>query len=199
MGLVDYTSRYPVGKFQPPAYWYGHFLVALIDDFIACLKFQDSASLNLEMNSIPYGVLNTQKLDRNENDISSNSLETQNTFTLNSQQTNYSRSKPFQKVENLEINCTRNSNDIQQSEYEMNRQTNTASRMPLPPFQQILLKCYKGAQTTISFHPKNISSFDTYKHLLKDLMFSDTSHEVIPSEDSLTFRRVPRDQACQTN
>ena len=82
----------------------------------------------------------------------------------------------------------------------MNRQiTSTASGMSLPPFQLILRKCHKGAQTTISIHPKNISSFDTFKQLQKDLTISDTSHQVRPSEDSLTFQRIPRDQACQTN
>ena len=69
MGLIDYISRHPVGKPQPPAYWDEHFVVAIIDNFLACLEFQDSASLNLEMNSNPYGVPNTQKLDRNENGI----------------------------------------------------------------------------------------------------------------------------------
>ena len=82
----------------------------------------------------------------------------------------------------------------------MNRQiSHSASGMSLPPFQRILRKCHKGAQTTISFHPKNISSFDTYKQLHKDLNFSDTSHQVIPSKDSVTFQPIPVNQACQTD
>ena len=48
------------------------------------------------------------------------------------------------------------------------------------------------------FHPKNISSFDTYKQLHKDLNFSDTSHQVIASKDSVTFQPIPVNQACQT-
>ena len=150
------------------------------------------------MNSNSYGVLNKQKLDRNENGIRSNSLETHNTFTLNIQQPNFSRYQHCQKIQNLEINCNQNYTENQQ--YEINRQiNNNTSGMSLPPFQRSLRKCHKGAQTTISFHPKIISSFETYKHLQKDLTFSDTCHQVIPSEDSLTFQSVPRDQACQTN
>ena len=80
----------------------------------------------------------------------------------------------------------------------MDRQLNTASGMSLPPFKRILRKYYNGTQSTISFHPKNISSFDTFKGLHKDLTFSSTSHQVIPSEDSFTFKRLPKDQACQT-
>ena len=40
MGLIDYFSRHPVGKPQPPAYWDEQLVVALIDDFIACLDFR---------------------------------------------------------------------------------------------------------------------------------------------------------------
>ena len=32
MGLIDYISRHPVGKPQPPTYWDEQFVVALIDD-----------------------------------------------------------------------------------------------------------------------------------------------------------------------
>ena len=91
MGLIDYTSRHPVGKPQPPAYWDEHFVVALIDDFIACLEFQDSANANLEMNSNPNGFLGTQKLNRNENGLASNSHSMQYTFTVNSQLPKFSR------------------------------------------------------------------------------------------------------------
>ena len=58
-------------------------------------------------------------------------------------------------------------------------------------------KCHNGAQTVISFHPKDISSFDTFRDLNQHLTFSDTSHQVIPSEDSLTFTRVANDTVDQ--
>ena len=45
MGLIDYISRHPVRKPQPPAYWEEQFVVALIDDFVTCLEFQDSSNL----------------------------------------------------------------------------------------------------------------------------------------------------------
>ena len=168
MGLIDYISRHPVGKPQPPVYWDEHFVVALIDDFIACLEFQDSANLNLEMNSNPYGTINTQKLERNENGIRSDSFETQNMFTLNSQEPKFSRSVNCPKFKNQKLEY-QNSTEGEQQHANMNRQISlTASGMSLPPFQRILRKSHKGAQTTISFHPKNISSFDTFKQLQKD-------------------------------
>ena len=46
MGFIDYISSHPVGKLQPPADWDKHFVVALIDDFIACLNFPDSTISN---------------------------------------------------------------------------------------------------------------------------------------------------------
>ena len=80
----------------------------------------------------------------------------------------------------------------------MNRQiSHSASGMSLPPFQRMLRECHK--ETTISVHPKNISSFDTYKQLQKDLNFSDTSHQVIPSKDSVTFQPIPVNQGSQTD
>ena len=183
MGLTDYISRQPVGKPQPPAYWNEHFVVALIDNFIACLEFQDSASLNLALNSNSYGTFNTQKLDLNENGVHSDSFEAHNAFTLISQEPELSRSTNCQKFQ------TRISKFKRTTNANMNRQkSHTASGMSLPPFQRMLRKCHKGAQTTISFHPKNISSFDTFKQLQKDLTFSDTSYQVIPSEYSVTLQ-----------
>ena len=55
MGLIDYILRHPVGKPQPPAYWDEHFVVALIDDFISCLEFQDSTIANIGMIENPNG------------------------------------------------------------------------------------------------------------------------------------------------
>ena len=120
-------------------------------------------------------------------------------FTLNSQEPKVSRSVYCPKFKNQKLEC-QNSTEGEQHHANMNRQiSHSASGMSLPPFQRILRKCHKGIQTTISFHPKNISSFDTFKQLQKDLTFRDTSYQVIPSEDSVTFQRVPIDQACQTN
>ena len=67
MGLIDYILRHPVGKPQPPAYWDEHFVVALIDDLISCLEFQDSTLANIEMIEKPNGVQRTLQLYRNEN------------------------------------------------------------------------------------------------------------------------------------
>ena len=61
MGLIDYISRYPVGKPQPPAYWYEQFVVALIDDFVTCLEFQDSSNKNISLNENPFGYLRHRK------------------------------------------------------------------------------------------------------------------------------------------
>ena len=49
MVLIDYFSRHPVGKPQPPSYWDEHFVVALIDNFISCLEFQDNTIANVEI------------------------------------------------------------------------------------------------------------------------------------------------------
>ena len=198
MGLIDYISRHPVEKPQPPAYWDEQFVVALIDNFFACLEFQDSARLNLALNSNPYGTFNTQKLDRNENVSHSDSFKTANAFTLNSHKSTFSRSKICTqsgthnlKPKIIETKIPHHTN--------MNRQLSISTfGMSLPPFKRILRKCHKGAQTTIPFHPKKISSFDTYKQLHKDLNFSDTSHQVIPSKDSVTFQPIPINQGCQT-
>ena len=73
--------------------------------------------------------------------------------------------------------------------------------MSLAPFRRILRKFHNGAQTVISFHPNNIASLDTLRQQPKDVTFSDTSYQVIPSEDSRTFRRVPHEETnqwCQT-
>ena len=194
MGLIDYISRHPEGKTQPPAYWDEQFVLALIDDFIACLEFQDSASLNLALNSNPYGMFNTQKLDRNKNDSHSDSFETAKAFTLNSHKSTFSRSRMQLKSHNLEPKISKTK--IPQNT-NMNRQLSiSASGMSLPPFKRILRKGHKGAQTTIFSTRK--TSFDTYKQLHKDLNFSDTSHQVIPSQDSVTFQPIPINQGCQT-
>ena len=84
MGLIDYILRQPVGKLQPTAYWNENFVVALIDDFISCLEFQDSAIANIDMFEKPNGVQRTLQLNRNENfprsDLNLKSTE----FTVNS-------------------------------------------------------------------------------------------------------------------
>ena len=136
MGLIDYISRHPVGKHQPPA--------------------------------------------------------TQTKLTVKSPLPNFNRIKRTSSSSN----CKQIANHI--LTLSMNRQlNNTASGLTLPRFKRILRKCHNGAQTIISLHPKNISSFDTFRDLSRDLTFSDTSQQVIPSEDSLTFRRVTNDKVDQ--
>ena len=199
MGLIDYISRHLVGKPQPPAYWDEHFVVALIDDFIACFEFQESTSFNLQMNSNPNGYQGTQSLNRNENDLASNSFATQTKLIVKSPLPNFSRIERTSNSPNS-ANCTKLANQIQNQNLlpNMNRQlTNTASGKSLPPFRRITRKCHNGAQTTISFHPQNISSFDTFRDLNHHLTISDTSNQVIPSEDSLTFKRVGNDKVNQ--
>ena len=150
-------------------------------------------------------MFNTQKLDRNENDFHSNSFETAKALTLNSHKSNFSRLRTQSNFQNLQpkISNTCEYHSISDRKTPqntiMNRQLSVStSGMSLPPFKRILRKCHKESQTTISFHPKNISSFDTYKQLHKDLNFSDTYHQVIPSKDSVTFQPIPIDQGCQT-
>ena len=68
MGLIDNISRHPVGKPQTPAYWDEHFVVAVIDYFIACLDFQDSTIAKTAMFSDPNGFPGTRALNRNVKD-----------------------------------------------------------------------------------------------------------------------------------
>ena len=82
MGLIDYISLHPVGKPQPPAYWDEQFVVALDDDSITCLEFQDSSNKNISLNENPVGYLGTRKLNRNENVETSISVHTQTAFTV---------------------------------------------------------------------------------------------------------------------
>ena len=77
MGLIGYISRHPVGKPQPPAYWDKQFVVALIDDFVKCLEFQDSSINNISLNENPLNYLGTEKLKRNENFATYISVHTQ--------------------------------------------------------------------------------------------------------------------------
>ena len=92
MGLIDYISRYPVDKPQPPAYWDEQFVVALIDDFVTCLESQDSSNKNISLNKNPNGYLGTRKLNWNENVETSISVCTQTAFTVKSQLFQTSRS-----------------------------------------------------------------------------------------------------------
>ena len=83
MVLIDYILRHPVGKQQPPAYWDENFVVALIDDFISCLEFQDSTLANIEIIEKPNGVQRKLQLDRNENFPRSDSHAKSAEFTVN--------------------------------------------------------------------------------------------------------------------
>ena len=85
MGLIDYISRHPVRKPQPPAYWDEHFVVALIDDFVKCVEFQDSSSNNLSLNNVnSINYLGTKALNLNKNFACSKSVHTQTAFTVRS-------------------------------------------------------------------------------------------------------------------
>ena len=151
------------------------------------------------MNTNPNGKLGTQSLNWNENDFASSSFATQAKLTVKIPLPNFSRTQRTSISQNSS-NSTQIENQIERPKLlpNMNRQlTNTASGMSLPPFNRNMTKCHNGAQTVISFHPKNISSFDTFSDLNRHLTFSDTSHQVIPSEDSLTFRRVANDTVDQ--
>ena len=43
MCLINYISRHPVGKPQPPAYWDEQFVVALVNDFVKCVESKIAA------------------------------------------------------------------------------------------------------------------------------------------------------------
>ena len=151
------------------------------------------------MNINSNGKLSTQSLNRNKNDLVSNSFAKQAKLTVKSLLPNFSRTQRTPNSQSSS-NSTKVENQIERPKLlpNMNRQlTNTASGMSLPPFKRILRKCHNGAEIVISFLLKNISSFDTFRDLNQNLTFSDTSHQVIPSEDSLTFRRVANDTVDQ--
>ena len=192
MGLIDYISRHPVGKPQPPAYWDKNFVVALIDDFVKCVEFQDSSSINSVWNNVKtINYLGTKKLDRNENFTRSNSVQTQTAFTLRSQLLKSSRS-PFNSS-SIDPNFKKRKN--------MNRQLQQG--MSLPPFRRITRKSHNSAQTQLTFSPINYASFNALlsKPPPPELTFSDVSHQVIPSKESFTFNRIENektDAICQT-
>ena len=74
-----------VRKPQPPAYWDEHFVVALIDDFVKCVEFQDSSSNNLSLNNVnSINYLGTKALNLNKNFACSKSVHTQTAFTVRS-------------------------------------------------------------------------------------------------------------------
>ena len=192
MGLIDYISRHPVGKPQPPAYWDENFVVALIDDFVKCVEFQDSSSINSVWNNVKTSnYLGTKKLDRNENFARSNSVQTQTAFTLRSQLLKTSRSQ---------FNSSSIDHNFNKQK-EMNRQLQQG--MSLPPFLRITRKSHNSAQTQLTFSPINYASFNALlsKPPPPELTFSDVSHQVIPSKESFTFNRIENemtDAICQT-
>ena len=135
MGLIDYISRHPIGKPQPPAYWDKQFVVALVDDFVKCLEFEDSSINNISLNENPMNYQGTEKLNRNKNVANSISVHTQTAFTVLSQLFTTSRSS----IQNsLSIQQTINS-------FKMNGQLQ--QDMALPPFKRIIRKCHNGSQT----------------------------------------------------
>ena len=192
MGLIDYISRHPVGKPQPPAYWDENFVVALIDDLVKCVEFQDSSSINAAWNNVKTANYpGTKKLDRNENFARSNSIQTQTAFTLRSQLFKSSRSQ---------INSISNSSNLK-IQNNMSRQLQQG--MTLPPFRRITRKAHTAAQTQLTFSPINYASFNALlsKPPPPELTFSDVTHQVIPSTNSFTFNRIESKKAdaiCQT-
>ena len=100
MDLIDCISRQPVVKLQPPAYCDKHFVVALVDDFVNCLEFQDSSIANISLNKNPIRSLGAKKLNRNETLASSFSIQTQTAFTVQSQLFQNSRFADTQTIHN---------------------------------------------------------------------------------------------------
>ena len=146
MSLIDYILRHPVGKPQPPAYWDEQFNVALVDDFVKCVEFQDSSSNNISLNNVkPINYLGTKELNRNDNFARSNSVHAQTAFTVCSQLFDSSRSslKPNSKQSSIM------SKQLQQG-------------MALPPFRRITRKSHSGMQTKFTFPPINYASFDDF-------------------------------------
>ena len=134
--------------------------------------------------SIDY--LGTKELNRNENFARSNSVHTQTAFTVRSQLFESSRflSSPNSKHDSIM------SKQLQQG-------------MALPPFRRITRKSHSGVQTQLSFPPINYASFNEIlsKSPPPELTISDVKHQVIPSTESLTFKRVENervDAICQT-
>ena len=132
------------------------------------------------------------ELNRNENFAHSNSVHTQTAFTVRSQLFESSR---FSLKPNSKQNSEFNQNSI------MNRQLQQG--MALPPFRRITRKTHSGVQTQLTFSPINYASFNEFLSKLPppELTISDVKHQVIPSTECLTFRRVDNDRVdaiCQT-
>ena len=75
--------------------------------------------------------------------------------------------------------------------------------MALPPFRQIIRKSHSGSQTQLTIPPTNYASFDEFlsKPPLPELTINEVKHQVIPSTESFTFRRVENERVnaiCQT-
>ena len=150
MGLIDYISRHPVGKPQPPAYWDEQFVVALIDDFVKCVEFQYSSSNILSLNNVKsINYLSTKEWK--ENFARSNSVHTQTAFTVRSQVFESSR---FSLKPNSKQNSEFNQISI------INRQLQQG--MALPPFRRITHKAHSGVQTQLTFSPINYLSFNEF-------------------------------------
>ena len=187
MGLIDYILRHPVGKPQPPVNCDEQFVVALVDDFVKCVELQDSSSNNISLNNIKQiNYLGAKELNRYKNFSRSNSVHTQTAFTVRSQLFESSRSSLKQN----------------------SKHSNTMSRqlqqgMALPPFRRITRKSHSGMQIQLTFPPINYASFNEFfpKAPPPDLAISDVKHQVIPSPENFTFRRIENDRVdaiCKT-
>ena len=76
----------------------------------------------------------------------------------------------------------------------MNRQLQ--QDMASPPFKRLTRKCHSGSQMQLSFPPINYATFNDYlyKSPAPALTISDVTHQVIPSEESYTFRRIENEK-----
>ena len=199
MGLIDYISRHPVGKPQLPAYWDKQFFVALIDDFVTCLEFQDSSKKNISLNENPIGYLGTRKLNRNENVETSISAHTQTAFTVKSQLFQTSRDNKSNSI--IPHSTVNKKFSYGKNPKSVSRQLHQG--IALPSFKKITRKSHSGAQTQLTFPPINYTTFNDYlnKPPTPDFTISDVTHQVIPSEESYTFRRIKNEKVnsiCQT-
>ena len=75
--------------------------------------------------------------------------------------------------------------------------------MALHPFKRITRNCQSGNQTQLTFAPVNYATFNDYlnKTPPPETTISDVTHQVIPSAESYTFKRIENEKVnaiCQT-
>ena len=75
--------------------------------------------------------------------------------------------------------------------------------MALPPFKRITRKCHSGTQTQLPFALINYTTLTDYlnKPPPPELTIRDVTHQVIPSAESYTFKKIENEKVnaiCQT-